>query len=203
MTPKRPRKTRGGGKPSRDSVPSSPFPVPIGSVPVGSVPRSQFPVPGSSIPDSRFPIPDGWERGSGYSHAVLTEGRQLFIAGQIGWDHATQTLVTGGLVAQTRQALANIVAVLAAAGTEPARIVRLTWFITDRDAYLGARESLGVAYRDVIGRHFPPMSVIVVSALLEPGAQVEIEATAVIPSRLRAASSARKTKSTGVKRRQS
>jgi len=157
--------------------------------------RSRRPVPSSPFPVPAAPIPDGWERGSGYSHAVVAEGRQLFIAGQIGWDHATQTLVTGGFVAQTRQALANIVAVLAAGGAGPAHIVRLTWFITDRDAYLGASEAIGVAYRDVIGRHFPAMSVIVVSGLLASGAQVEIEATAVIPSR--------KNNSTGAKRRPS
>ncbi len=90
---------------------------------------------------------------------------------------------------------------LGAAGAAPAHLVRLTWFITDRDAYLHARESIGVAYREVIGRHFPTMSVIVVSALLEPGAQVEIEATAVIPRPARATPKARSVNSTGSKRR--
>jgi enamine deaminase RidA (YjgF/YER057c/UK114 family) len=90
-------------------------------------------------------------------------------------------VVPGGIVAQTRLALENIVAVLSAAGAEPKDLVRLTWFITDREAYLGERKAIGAAYRDVIGKHFPPMSVIVVAGLLEPGAVVEIEATAVIP----------------------
>jgi enamine deaminase RidA (YjgF/YER057c/UK114 family) len=135
-----------------------------------------------SIPDSPFPIPDGWPRGSGYSHAVSAAGRQLFLAGQIGWDPVAQKLVEGGLVAQTRQALANIVAVLSAGGAQPTHLVRLTWFITDRDAYLRERRAIGAAYRDAIGRHFPAMSVVVVSALLEPGAEVEIEATAVVPA---------------------
>ena len=138
--------------------------------------------PGQPIPDSRFPIPEGWSRGSGYSHAVVAEGRQIFIAGQIGWDPVTMKVVPGGLVAQTRRAFANIAAVLTAAGATPAHLVRLTWFITDRDAYLRERAAIGAAYREVLGRHFPAMSVVVVAGLLEPGAEVEIEATAVLPS---------------------
>jgi len=146
-----------------------------------SVPGSPFPVPGS-IPDSRFPIPDGWGRGSGYSHAVSAEGRIVVIAGQIGWDPVTLVLADGGLIAQTRQALSNIATVLAAAGSEPAQLVRLTWFVTDRDAYLRDRKAIGAVYREVMGRYFPAMSVIFVLSLVEPGAVVEIEATAVIPS---------------------
>lgn len=131
--------------------------------------------------ESRFPHPEGWPRGAGYAHAVSTEGRLLFIAGQIGWDPVRQTVVTGELVEQARQAFANIKTILAASGAEPAHLVRLTWFITDRDAYLRHRKAIGAAYRDVLGRYFPTMSVIVVAGLLEPGAMVEIEATAVIP----------------------
>jgi enamine deaminase RidA (YjgF/YER057c/UK114 family) len=112
---------------------------------------------------------------------MSSEGRLVFVAGQIGWDPATQKLAAGGFDAQTRQALENIVAVLAAAGAQPRHLVRLTWFITDRDAYLLARKAIGAAYRDVIGRHFPTMSVLVVAGLLEPRALVEIEATAVVP----------------------
>ena len=134
-----------------------------------------------SIPDSRFPIPAGWSRGSGYSHAVSAEGRQLFIAGQIGWDPISLKVVPGGIVAQSRQAFTNISAVLASAGATPAHLVRLTWFITERDAYLRERAAIGSAYREVLGRHFPAMSVVVVAGLLEPGAEVEIEATAVVP----------------------
>jgi enamine deaminase RidA (YjgF/YER057c/UK114 family) len=125
--------------------------------------------------------PADWPLGSGYAHGFAAEGRLLFVAGQIGWDPITQA-VAPGLVEQTRQALANVVAVLRAGGAEPSNLVRLTWFITDRDAYLRDRKAIGAAYRDVIGRHFPPMSVIVVAGLLEPGALVEIEATAVIPA---------------------
>ena len=133
--------------------------------------------------DARFPTPDGWPRGSGYSHAVVADGHAMYIAGQIGWDPVSLTLAEGGLIAQTRQALRNVVAVLAAAGATPAHLVRLTWFVTDRDAYIGARVGIGEAYREVIGRYYPAMSVIFVSALLEPDAVVEIEATAVLSFR--------------------
>jgi 2-aminobenzoate-CoA ligase len=137
---------------------------------------------GAAVPDARFPVPAGWPRGSGYSHAVSAEGRTLVVAGQIGWDAVKQALVPGGLVAQVRQALANIVAIVEAGGARPEHLVRLTWFITDRTAYLRERTAIGAAYRDIIGRHYPAMSVIVVAGLLEPGAVVEIEATAVVPS---------------------
>jgi len=126
--------------------------------------------------------PSNWPAGSGYSHGFSADGRGVFVAGQIGWDPVTQTVAAGGMAAQVRQALANIAAVLEAAGAQPRHLVRLTWFITDREAYLRDRKAIGAAYREVIGRHFPSMSVIVVAGLLEPGAMVEIEATAVIPS---------------------
>ena len=125
--------------------------------------------------------PESWPAGSGYAHGMIARGRVVTIAGQIGWDPVAQVVVAGSIVEQTRQALANIVTVLAAAGGAPADLVRLTWFVTDRDAYLRERKDIGAAYRAVIGRHFPPMSVIVVAGLLEPGALVEIEATAVLP----------------------
>ena len=144
--------------------------------------EANVPISGSNLPTSggRLPIPNGWPRGSGYSHAVVAEGRQMYIAGQIGWDPITRQ-VASGIVAQTRQALENIVAVLRAGSARPEHLVRLTWFITDRDAYVREQRAIGAAYRDVIGRHFPAMSVIVVPALIEPGAEVEIEATAVVP----------------------
>ena len=126
--------------------------------------------------------PSNWPLGSGYAHGFSAEGRAIFVAGQIGWDPVTLAIAPGGMPAQVRQALANVAAVLEAAGAEAGHIVRLTWFITDREAYLQDRKAIGAAYREVIGRHFPPMSVIVVAGLLEPGALVEIEATAVIPS---------------------
>jgi enamine deaminase RidA (YjgF/YER057c/UK114 family) len=112
---------------------------------------------------------------------VVSGGRGVYIAGQIGWDPISLQLAEGGLIAQTRQALRNLIAALAAAGAGPAHLVRLTWFVTDRDAYIAARQAIGEVYRDVIGRYFPAMSVIFVSALVEPGAVVEIEATAVVP----------------------
>ena len=126
--------------------------------------------------------PRDWPRGAGYAHAYAAEGKFLFVAGQIGWDALTRTLVEGGLVAQTRRALENIGTVLSAAGAETSDLVRLTWFVTDREAYMRERSAIGVAYRDVIGRHFPAMSVIFVAGLIEPGALVEIEATAVLGS---------------------
>ncbi len=124
--------------------------------------------------------PNGWTRPKGYANGVAARGRTIFVAGQIGWD-AEQRLVSADLVAQARQALANIVAILAVDGAKPEHIVRLTWYVTSRATYLAASESLGAVYREVIGRHFPAMSAVEVSALMEPGAVIEIEATAVVP----------------------
>ena len=124
--------------------------------------------------------PDGWARPRGYANGVSATGRLIFVAGQIGWN-AEQQLVAGGLVAQTRQALGNIVAILAVDGARPEHLVRLTWYLTDRASYLAEGTALGAAYREVIGRHFPAMSAVEVRALMEPGAVVEIEATAVVP----------------------
>lgn len=124
--------------------------------------------------------PDGWDRPRGYANGVAARGRTVFVAGQIGWN-AQQQLVSKDLVAQARQALANIVAVLAVDAAKPEHIVRLTWYVTSRADYLAAAQPLGAAYREIIGRHFPAMTAVEVSALMEPGAVVEIEATAVIP----------------------
>ncbi len=124
--------------------------------------------------------PEGWPRPRGYANGVSASGRTIHVAGQIGWD-AQQRLVPGGLVAQAEQALCNIVAVLAADGARPEHLVRLTWYVTDRAEYLAAGAALGAAYRAVIGRHFPAMSAVEVKGLMEPGAVVEIEATAVVP----------------------
>lgn len=124
--------------------------------------------------------PEGWAPPKGYANGVLATGRQLHVAGQIGWD-AEQRIVPGGLVPQTRQALANIVAVLASGGARPEHLVRLTWFLTDRAAYLAASKELGAVYREVIGRHYPAMTAVEVSSLMEADAVVEIEATAIIP----------------------
>lgn len=124
--------------------------------------------------------PDGWAPPKGYANGVLASGRQLHVAGQIGWD-ATQRIVPGGLVPQTRQALENIVAVLASGGARPEHLVRLTWYLTDRAAYLAASKELGEVYREVIGRHYPAMTAVEVSSLMEADAVVEIEATAIVP----------------------
>jgi enamine deaminase RidA (YjgF/YER057c/UK114 family) len=111
---------------------------------------------------------------------VSARGRQVYVAGQIGWNERG-VLVGQDLVSQTRQALRNIVAILAEDGATAEHLVRLTWYVVDREVYLSATKPLGEAYREVIGRHYPAMSVVEVSALIEPGALVEIEATAVVP----------------------
>jgi enamine deaminase RidA (YjgF/YER057c/UK114 family) len=134
--------------------------------------------PGS---DAKLLLPEGWAHPSGYSHGLSVSGRIIVIAGQICCNPETGEFETDDFTEQVRQALTNVVAVLAAAGAPPNRIVRLTWFITDSDAYLGARREIGAVYREVIGKHYPPMSIVVVSALIEERAKVEIEATAVIP----------------------
>jgi len=104
----------------------------------------------------------------------------VFVAGQVGWNPVTCEFASGSFAEQVRQALENVVAALAAAGARPDQITRLTWYITDHDAYLEQRHAIGVHYREIIGRHFPAMSVVVVAGLIEPGALVEIEATAVV-----------------------
>ncbi len=129
---------------------------------------------------SRTLQPDGWPRPRGYANGVSATGRTICVAGQIGWD-AQQRLVAGGLVPQARQALENILAVLAVDGARAEHLVRLTWYVTDREAYLAAARELGEAYRAVLGKHFPAMSAVQVLALMEPGAVVEIEATAIVP----------------------
>jgi enamine deaminase RidA (YjgF/YER057c/UK114 family) len=128
-----------------------------------------------------FLQPRNWLPPKGYSNGVAAEGRQVFVAGQIGWSERAE-LVSDDFVAQVERALANIVQVLAEAGGEPRHLTRLTWFVTDKSAYVARQKEIGEAYRRVIGRHFPAMSLIVVAGLLEPGAKVEIEATAVIPA---------------------
>lgn len=123
--------------------------------------------------------PDGWPRPRGYANGVSAEG-VIAVAGQVGWDPRTERLVSDDFAAQAAQALRNVAAVLAAAAVTPAHVVRLTWYITDREAYLAAAAPIGAAYREVFGRHFPAMSVVVVAGLIEAGAKVEIEATAVV-----------------------
>jgi 2-aminobenzoate-CoA ligase len=130
--------------------------------------------------EMQFHEPGGWPKPKGYANAVSAAGRVVFVAGQVGWNPVTLAFEAGDFAAEVRQALSNVVAALAAAGARPDHITRLTWYITDRDAYLRSQRDIGIAYRDVIGRHFPAMSVVVVNGLIENGARVEIEATAVV-----------------------
>ena len=124
--------------------------------------------------------PKSWLPAKGYVNGIAATGRQVFIAGQIGWD-AEQRFASDDFAEQTDQALANIVAVLAEAGGRPEHIVRLTWYITDKREYLANLKAVGAAYRRHIGRHFPTMTMVQVVALIEDRAKVEIEATAVLP----------------------
>ena len=130
--------------------------------------------------DFQFLHPAGWKPAKGYSNGVAATGRHIAVAGQIGWT-AEARLVGEDFVAQIEQALKNVVAVLAEAGAGPQHITRLNWYITDKPAYVARQREIGEAYRRVIGRHFPAMTLLVVG-LLEEGAKVEIEATAVLPA---------------------
>ena len=124
--------------------------------------------------------PEGWVRPRGYANGVAARGSMVFVAEQVGWN-ARGELASDDFVAQAQQALSNVVAILAEAGAAPAHVVRLTWYVTDRDEYLSRLPELGVAYRETMGRHYPAMSVVQVAGLVEDGAKVEIEATAVVP----------------------
>ena len=128
----------------------------------------------------RFLQPDGWAPPRGYANGVAAEGRTVFVAGQVGCNARGQ-FETDDLVAQVEQALVNVVAVLRAGGAAPEHLARLTWYVTDKAAYVASREAIGQVYRRVIGRHFPAMTLVVVAGLLEDRALVEIEATAVLP----------------------
>lgn len=123
--------------------------------------------------------PPGWPRPPGYSNVVAAEGRQVFVAGQIGWDE-NQVFHSDDFAAQVRQALLNIRACLEAAGAKPEHLVRLTWYVTDKREYLAALKEVGAAYREVLGKVFPAMALVQVADLVEDRAKVEIEATAVI-----------------------
>jgi enamine deaminase RidA (YjgF/YER057c/UK114 family) len=124
--------------------------------------------------------PAGWAPPKGYTNGIAAQGRLVFTAGQIGWNPETCQFETDDFVEQTAQALKNVAAVLQSAGAEPRHLVRLTWYITDKAAYLENQREIGRAYREVLGRHFPAMAVVVVAGLLEDRAKVEIEATAVV-----------------------
>ena len=129
----------------------------------------------------RFLQPEGWPRPSGYSNGVLAEGRQVFIAGQVGWNPRSGKFESTDLVDQVAQALRNVLAVLAQADGRPEHVARMTWYLTSRADYLTHLKEIGAAYRTVMGKHFPAMTAVEVTALVEAQAKVEIEATAVIP----------------------
>ncbi len=125
--------------------------------------------------------PGNWPPPSGYSNGILAQGRQVFVAGQIGWN-ARAELVSDDFTQQARQALENVNAVLREAEAAPEHIVRMTWYVTDKREYLSCRDAVGAAYREIMGKHYPAMTLIEVLGLLEDGAKVEIEATAVVPA---------------------
>jgi enamine deaminase RidA (YjgF/YER057c/UK114 family) len=124
--------------------------------------------------------PKSWARAKGFSNGVAAEGRVVFVAGQVGWN-AEQEFESDDFVAQVEQALANIAAVMAEAGAGPEHLVRLTWYVIDKREYLSRLDDVGQAYRRVIGRHYPAMTLVQVTSLVEDRARVEIEATAVLP----------------------
>jgi len=125
--------------------------------------------------------PKNWAPTKGFSSGVAVEGRQIFVAGQVAWN-ARQEIVDEDFVAQVEQALRNIVDILAEADARPEHLVRLTWYITDKREYIARASEVGQAYRRVVGRHFPAMTLVQVAALLDDRAKVEIEATAVVPT---------------------
>ena len=125
--------------------------------------------------------PRHWKQPKGYANGIAAEGRLVFLAGQVGWN-AEQKFESDDFVAQVRQALANIAALVAEAGGKPEHITRLTWYVLDKRDYLSRLRELGDAYRSVMGRHFPAMTLVQVGALVEDRAKVEIEATAVVPN---------------------
>jgi enamine deaminase RidA (YjgF/YER057c/UK114 family) len=127
-----------------------------------------------------FLQPKDWPRPRGYANGIAASGRMVFVSGMIGWD-ADGVFHTDDFAGQVRQALANVVAVLAEGGARPEHIVRMTWYVIDKKEYVAAYPEIGVAYRELIGRHFPTMSAVQVAGLVEDRARVEIEVTAVVP----------------------
>lgn len=126
-------------------------------------------------------LPAGWPRPKGYANGVAASGRMVFIAGMIGWDEHGR-FTSDNFADQARQALCNIVAVLKESGGEPQHIVRMTWYVTDKQEYLAAGKAIGSAFREIIGSYNAAMTAVQVTALIEDRAKVEIEATAVIPT---------------------
>jgi len=126
--------------------------------------------------------PPGWARPKGFSNGIAAQGKLVFIAGQVGWD-AQQQWRQRGFAGQFRQALENVISVLKEANGGPEHLVRLTWYVLDRDEYLSSVQEVGAAYRELMGKHYPAMAVVQVAGLVEAEARLEIEATAVIPEK--------------------
>ncbi len=124
--------------------------------------------------------PPGWAAPRGYANGIAASGRIVFVSGQVGWNAQGRFEATD-FVGQARQALANVVAVLGEAGARPEHIARMTWYVVDKREYVASSKALGAVYREVIGNHYPAMTAVEVAALVEDGARVEIEVTAVIP----------------------
>ena len=124
--------------------------------------------------------PPGWARPKGFSNGISCQGRLVFIGGQIGWSGQGEW-IDRSFAGQFRQALQNILDILAQAGGKPEHLVRLTWYVLDKKEYLASLQELGAAYRELMGRHYPTMAVVQVSGLVEDDARLEIEATAAIP----------------------
>ena len=125
-------------------------------------------------------LPSGWPRPQGYSNGVAARGKLIFVAGQIGWDR-DNILISDNLAEQVRQTLKNTIAVLAEAGAGPEHVTRMTWYILDKQEYRACLKEIGEAYREVMGRNYPAMAIVQVTALIEDRARVEIETTAVLP----------------------
>ena len=125
-------------------------------------------------------LPPGWPRPSGFSNGISAKGRMIFTAGIIGWDEAGR-IVAADLAGQLRQVLLNTLAILAEDGAGPEHVVRMTWYVVDVNEYRSGLAEIGAAYKEVMGRNFPAMAVVQVEALVEPGARIEIETTAVVP----------------------
>lgn len=128
-----------------------------------------------------FLQPEGWPRPRGYANGIAATGRMVFVSGMVGWD-ADGVFHTDDFAGQVRQALVNVVAVLAAGGARPEHIVRMTWYVLDKKEYVDAYPRIGAVYRELIGSHYPAMSAVQVAGLVEDRARVEIEVTAVVPA---------------------
>ena len=128
----------------------------------------------------KFLQPPNWPRPKGYANGVATRGSLVFLSGIVGWN-ARGEFAASDFISQVRQALLNIVEILKEAQARPEHIARMTWYVLDKNEYMAAAREMGAAYREIIGRHYPAMTVVEVSGLVEPNARVEIEVTAVVP----------------------